>query len=380
MKILHTSDWHVGRRIRGRDRSGEHRAVLDELTRIADEEAVDLTLVAGDLFDVSSPPPAAEEIVWQALLDLAEVSPVAVVAGNHDNPRRLDAVAPLLAMAGVTVVGAPRSPEEGGVVELAGAKVALVPFVSQRGIVRAEQIMADDPDRHAATYEDRIKAIVGRLTEAMTADTVNLLVSHLTVHGAVAAGGERRAHIFGYAVPAATFPGRLSHVALGHFHSCQQIPHAAPVWYSGSPLQLDFSEAGDRKCALLIEASPGLPSKVVEAPLTSGRRLARLRGSLDEVRAAAAEVGNAYVKVELVEMARVGLADEARKAFPEHADVVEVVLRQPGQKRSEPDEPGEPRPAMQPVEAFGRYLADRGEADPKVEALFAELLDEAGRE
>jgi len=377
MRILHTSDWHVGRRIRTRDRSGEHRAVLDELTRIADEEAVDLTLVAGDLFDVSSPPSMAEEIVWRALLNLADVSPVAVVAGNHDNPRRLDAVAPLLAMAGVAVVGAPRSPEEGGVVELAGAKVALLPFVSRRGIVRAEQIMADDPDRHAGTYEDRIRAIVDRLTEAMTADTVNLLVSHLTVHGAVAAGGERRAHIFGYAVPAAAFPGRLSHVALGHFHSCQQIPHAAPVWYSGSPLQLDFSETDDRKCALLVEASPGLPSKVVPIPLTSGRRLARLRGSLDEVRAAAAEVGDAYVKVELVEKARVGLADEVRKAVPD-VDFVDVVLvAQPAEKRSEPDEP---RPAMQPVEAFGRYLADNGAADPNVEALFAELLDEAGSE
>ncbi|MGB8361440.1 MAG: exonuclease subunit SbcD, partial [Acidimicrobiia bacterium] len=86
MKILHTSDWHVGRRIRGRDRSEEHRAVLEELVGLAEEHKVDLTLVAGDVFDTASPAPAAEQIVWRALLDLARVSPVLVVAGNHDSP------------------------------------------------------------------------------------------------------------------------------------------------------------------------------------------------------------------------------------------------------------------------------------------------------
>ena len=103
VKILHTSDWHVGRRIRGRDRSEEHRAVLAELIEIAVSNQVDLTVVAGDLFDASSPTALSEEIVWRALLDLAEVSPVVVVAGNHDGAARLDAVAPLLEMGRVTV-------------------------------------------------------------------------------------------------------------------------------------------------------------------------------------------------------------------------------------------------------------------------------------
>ena len=88
MKILHTSDWHVGRRIRGRDRSEEHRAVLGELVALAEQHSVDLTLVAGDVFDTASPTPTSEGIVWRALLDLAETSPVLVVAGNHDNPAR----------------------------------------------------------------------------------------------------------------------------------------------------------------------------------------------------------------------------------------------------------------------------------------------------
>ncbi|HZD22180.1 MAG TPA: exonuclease subunit SbcD, partial [Acidimicrobiia bacterium] len=293
MKILHTSDWHVGRRIRGRDRSEEHRAVLSELVSLAGDHDVDLTVVAGDTFDTASPTPTAEEIVFRALLDLAEVTPVLVVAGNHDNPARLDAVAPVLERAGIRVVGTPRAPGDGGVIDLPNlqARVALLPFVSQRGIVRVEDIMASDPDQHAGQYEARMRRVIETLTAEMTTDTVNLLISHLTVHGALAGGGERTAHVFGYAVPASLFPGHLSYVALGHLHRQQKMPHSSPVWYSGSPLQLDFGEVNDQKGALLVNAEPGRPSSVTELPLSSGRRLMSIRGTLDQVVARADDVG-----------------------------------------------------------------------------------------
>lgn len=369
MRILHTSDWHVGRRIRGRDRSDEHRAVLAEVTSIADRNEVDLTVVAGDVFDTSSPTPVAEEIVWRSLLDLAEVCPVVVVGGNHDNHARLDAVAPLLAMGRITVVGSPRSPDDGGVIQVDEAKIALLPFVSQRGIVKVEEIMTSDPDQHAGKYEGRLRRIVARLTDGMTADTVNLLVSHLTVYGALAGGGERQAHIFGYAVPAGLFPGHLSYVALGHLHRQQKMPHAAAVWYSGSPLQLDFGEVADQKGVLLVDAQPGRPATVTAVPLASGRRLTTLRGSLEEVLARADEVGDSWVKVELLEKARVGLADDVRAAIPDAVDVVLQTVERSVESHA-------PRQTLQPVEAFGQYLTNRGAEDPRVEALFAELLDE----
>ena len=373
VKILHTSDWHVGRRIRGRDRSDEHRAVLAELVGLAGSHDVDLTLVAGDVFDTASPTPTAEEIVWRALLDLSEVAPVLVVAGNHDNPARLDAVGPLLERAGVTVVGAPRSPEDGGTIHLTelGVTVGLLPFVSQRGIVKAEDIMGSDPDQHAGQYEERMRRVIGALTESMTTDTVNLLVSHLTVYGALAGGGERTAHVFGYAVPSNLFPGHLSYVALGHLHRQQKMPHSSAVWYSGSPLHLDFGEVNDQKGALLVKAEPARPASVEELPLSAGRRLISMTGTLRQVLGRADEVGDAYVRVVLQESARVGLADEVRAAIP---TAVEVVLESPDQRR--PDDT-QPRQGLDPVEAFSRYLADREASDPRVEALFAELLDEA---
>jgi exonuclease SbcD len=352
--------------MRGRDRSEEHRAVLAELVEAAAGHRVDLTVVAGDLFDTGSPTPVSEDIVWRALMSLAEVSPVVVVAGNHDNPGRIDAVAPLLRMGRIVALGSPRGSDGGGVVEVEEARVGLLPWVSQRGIIKAEQIMGSDPDQHAGEYHARMQRVVEGLTAGMGPDTVNVLVSHVTVFGAQSGGGE---HIFGFGVPATVFPGHISYVALGHYHRQQKMPHPGAVWYSGSPMQLDFGEVDDTKGLLVVEASPGKPAKVTTVPITSGRRLVTVRGRLDEVLSRAGEVADAYVKVVLTETARVGLADEVRAAIP---DAVEVKLDSPKEKASDP----EPRARLDPAEAFHRYLAEKGADDPRVETLFAELVDE----
>ena len=374
MKILHTSDWHVGRRIRGRDRSDEHRQVLAEIADLAGEHDVDLTVVAGDVFDTSSPTPTAEEIVWSAFLRLASLAPVLVISGNHDSAARLDAVSPLLEMGRITMVGSPAKPGEGGVVHLdqLGVRAAMLPFVSQRGIVKVEDMMESDPDQHSGKYSERMKRIVAALTEEMTPDTVNLLVGHLTVFDAKHGGGERLAHtVFDYAVPATVFPGHLTYVALGHLHRQQKVPHPGQVWYSGSPLQLDFGEVDDRKGVLLVDAEPGKPARVTTIPLTSGRNLMTLRGSLADVLSRVDEVGDAHVKVILAEKGRVGLADEVRARIP---NAVDVVLESPedlGRKTKDD------RDSLVPTEAFHRYLSEDGQEDPAVEELFAGLLEEA---
>lgn len=347
--------------------------MLAEIAGLAVEHDVDLTVVAGDVFDTSSPTPGAEEIVWRALLELAAVAPVVVVSGNHDSPARLDAVSPLLEMGRITVLGSPCKPEDGGLAHLEehGVKVAMLPFVSQRGIVKVEDMMRSDPDQHAGMYAERMKRIVAALTAEMTPDTVNLLVSHLTVFGAETGGGERQAHVFGYAVPASVFPGHLNYVALGHLHRQQKVAHAGQVWYSGSPLQLDFGEVDDRKGVLLVDTEAGRPARVTTIPLSSGRNLMTLRGGFDEVVARAGETADAYVKVILTEMGRVGLADEIRAAIP---NAVDVVLDNP-ERPSRP--PRDDRETMAPTEAFHRYLTENDHDDPAVEELFAELLEEA---
>ena len=372
VKILHTSDWHVGRRMRGRDRSDEHRAVLAELVEVARANQVDLVLLAGDVFDTAAPTARSEHIVWRSLLELAEVAPVVMVAGNHDSAARLNAVAPLLRMGRVEVVAEPTRPSEGGVIsfEDLGVRLAALPFISQRGIVKAEEIMNLAPDQHAGEYSDRVRQLIELMSEEMTSDTVNILMSHLTVYGALGGGGERQAHVFGYAIPSSAFPGHLSYVALGHLHRQQKVPHSSAVWYSGSPLQLDFGEVDDQKGVLLVEAEPGLPARVTAVPLTKGRRLVTLSGTFDQVVARAEEAEGAYVKVELIEKARVGLADEVRSRIP---GVVDVVLAPAHQ--TAPSE-HKARERLRPTDAFHEYLKDSGADDERVEALFAELLAE----
>lgn len=374
VKILHTSDWHVGRAIRGRSRAHEHREVLTEIVGLATTNDVDLVIVSGDLFDVGAPTPESESIVFRTLLDLAAVAPVVAISGNHDNPRRFQALQPLLDLGRISVGAGLARPDDGGVVSPPGldCRIALVPWTSQRGIVKADDLMSLDPDDHGGKYAERMRAVITALTRDFTTSTVNLAVGHLMVHGAVEGGSERQAHIFGYAVPPSVFPTSLSYVALGHLHRQQKVPNPAPTWYSGSPLQLDFGEVGDRKGVLLIDAEPGLPAKVEPVALEGGRRLELVRGTVEQISAQIESMGDAYLKAVVEEPSRSGLAAEVRGLSE---GIVDVVLAEP--TASTVREPVPQRLDRPEPEVFAEYLESRNVHDPAVVAMFTELLDEA---
>ena len=151
MRLLHTSDWHVGRKIRAGPEPDEHRAVLSEIVEIARDRRVDITLVAGDLFDISSPSPEDESIIYRALLDLAEVGPVLVVGGNHDTTARLEAVKPLLDLGRDNGRCPSTRPIDGGVTSSSRSASRWPASLSslERGIIKAAEIMDLDPDQHA---------------------------------------------------------------------------------------------------------------------------------------------------------------------------------------------------------------------------------------
>ena len=379
MRLLHTADWHVGKAIRGRSRAEEHRAVLDEIVGIARARSIDVALVAGDLYDGATPSAEADDIVYRTLLDLAGVvQHVVVVAGNHDNPNRLAAVRPLLELTNVHVTPRIARPADGGILELEihpGERVraVLLPSVSQRGIVRAEDLMAHDADEHAQKFSDRLVQVVGKLCDNMPGDGVNILVGHAMVHGGVLGGGERSAHtIFDYSIPTTAFPSGLHYVALGHLHRTQELPAACPVHYCGSPLQLDFGEQLDTKSVKVIEARAGRPAKVEEVPLSRGRKLLTLRGSLDAVADRIAQRGDDYLRIELDERPRHGLADEVRELSPNVVDV-RIANRTDGDgdKRNGPD-PGQ----ADPIALLDQYLKERKEGDTEpLKTLFKELLE-----
>lgn len=375
MKILHTADWHIGRTIRGRSRHEEQAAVLEEIVELARAENVDLVLVAGDQFDTSSPSPEAERLVYRTLLQMAEVAPVVMVSGNHDHPRRLEAVAPLLELGRVTCASVVAPPDRGGVVRpVEPARVAMIPFLSQRSIVTAADLMALDPDQQGGKYVDRMAAIIEALCRDLSTDDVNIVVGHVMVHGGEVGGGERAAHtVFDYSIPSQAFPTSLSYVALGHLHRHQRMPAAAPVWYPGSPVQLDFGEVDDRKGVLLVDAEPGTPARVEFRPLSRGKRLRIVSGTLEQVGAAAADIPDTdYVRVVLDEPSRVGLADAVREILPQAVDVILDPRR-----RSETQVERPSRKGRSQAELFTEYLHEVDAFDERVVKLFDELVEEA---
>ncbi len=376
MRLLHTGDWHVGKTLRGKSRAEEHRQVLAEIAAIARDRKVDIVLVAGDLFDGAAPGPEAEEIVYRALLDLSRASEwVVTISGNHDNARRLEAVEPLMRLTNIRVLAKPARPSEGGVLTLqtkaGAASIALLPFLSQRSIVKAEDLMTKDASQHAGDYAERATRVIEHLCAFLPSpQAVNVLLAHAMVHGGVLGGGERQAHtVFEYSIPATAFPGSLHYTALGHLHRAQKLPAACPAWYSGSPLQLDFGETDDVKSVNLIEAVPDTPAEVEVVPLSSGRRLRRVKGTLIEIERLAPELGDAYLRVEVSAAPAPGLADKVRELLPNAVDVVIA-----GRTR-ETDRP-EPRLGRSPGELFAEYLKERGADDARIRALFDELLDQ----
>ena len=171
MKILHTSDWHVGKVLKGRDRHEEHAAVLGSLVQMAREQDVDVVLIAGDVFETAAPTARAQGLVMRTLLALREDGrQVVVIAGNHDNASLLDAVyRPVLGQLGLHVLGTPKRPDAGGLLALRTrggetVNVAALPFLSHRYAVRAAEIMLHEFAEHALDYSGRVGEIVQLLT------------------------------------------------------------------------------------------------------------------------------------------------------------------------------------------------------------------------
>lgn len=364
MKILHTSDWHVGKVLKGQQRLTEHIAVLAEVVEIAKAERPDLIIVAGDLYDTAAPPPAATRVVTRALSALrASGAAVVVIGGNHDNGPALDALRPWADAAGIALRGTVRdNPAEhvitGGTAGGERWRVVALPFLSQRYAVRATEMYELTAAETVQTYADHVGKLIGRLAEDFaTGDTVNLITAHLTVVGARAGGGEREAHtILGYAVPATIFPTGTHYVALGHLHRAQQVLGPCPIRYSGSPLAIDFGEEDNVPSVTIVEATADTAAKAREVPVTAATALRTVRGTLEQL-AALPDQGEAWLRVYVREQPRAGLREEVQELLPRAVEV-----------RIDPD--------LLPVDGTGTRTAQRAGRSPR--ELFADYLDSRG--
>jgi len=378
---MHTADWHVGKTLKGRDRLEEQRAVLAEIAQVAEMNQVDAVLVAGDVYESSAPSAQAQHLVVQTLLRLRQAgAEVIVIAGNHDHGPTFEAYRPLMGVAGITLAGAVRPPDKGGVIRFrarsdgADVQVAVLPFLTQRYAVRAAEIVTQTPSENVRAYDEMIRQVVASLTSGFSDGTVNVLMSHLTCVGGVFGGGERAAQsIFEYSVPATIFPVSAHYVALGHLHRRQSLPAHCPVHYSGSPIAVDFGEQDNTSVVCVIEARPSVPARISDIPVTSGRRLRTVRGTLAELETQTASFGDDYLRVWLREPTRAGLRDDTLALLP---NALEVRIDPAFAGPSRTERPATAHVVRSPGQLFAEYCASVPVEDTRVAALFGELHDE----
>ena len=388
LKVLHTADWHVGRTLHRRHRLSETREVLAEIAEIAEREHVDLVLVCGDLFEHHAPTGDAEQVAYDGLVALRDAgAEVLVTCGNHDNPRRLAAIESPFRAAGIEVVPTSRAADAGGVIEVHGrdgtrGQVACLPWVPEHRLYDAGELMGS-PESPFDSYAQRLTATIAGLCSSLDPTTATIFAGHLSVCGAKLGGGDDRAareltmgEVF--AVPPASLPAGVQYIALGHIHRPQQLPTVTPARYAGSPMALDFGEVDQDKSVTLVEIEPGRPARLREIPVSAGRPLRDVRGTLDELAAQRDTLTEVWLRVTIeCEGPTPGLADRIREILPSA-----LVIRPEYPRQDDQDDPGEDLRHLTGPQLFDRYYRTVHLTTPDLAlaALFADLYEEVAGE
>ena len=311
MRLLHTSDWHLGQTLHNFDRIYEHQCFLDWLVETLVAERIDALLIAGDVFDNANPSAFAHRQLYRFLQRAKAAVPhlqVMIIAGNHDSPGRLEAPTPLLEAYGIFVVGhvvrgldgevdierlvLPLRDREGVV----RAWCLAVPFLRPGDVPRLEKSAAADKDEPAQDPYLQGTALLYNKAYALArercgADQAIVAMGHChMVDGQSSQDSERRIVIGGTeALPASMFDPGLAYVALGHLHLAQRVGRQEHVRYCGSPLPLSFSEVGYQHQVLCIELDGGKAASVTPVHVPRPVQLLRVPATpapLDEVLAA----------------------------------------------------------------------------------------------
>jgi exonuclease SbcD len=303
MKILHTSDWHLGKRLDDFSRMEEQQAVLSEICEIAEREQVDAVLVAGDLFDTYNPPNEAVELFYKTLKRLTNNGsrPVIAIAGNHDSPDRIEAPDPLARECGIIFAGYPNSLVAPFELE-SGLKV----LQSSEGFLELKLPQTNVPLRILLTpyanefrlktclglenNEEELRAVLQQKWQTLAKQYcdysgVNVLITHLFLMGKGDETPEEPEdekpilHVGGaQAIYTENIPEQIQYTALGHLHRMHSVgSQSQAVYYSGSPLSYSFAEANQKKYVLLVDVESGETATVHEIELTKGKKLFRKR-------------------------------------------------------------------------------------------------------
>ncbi|AEB59840.1 exonuclease subunit SbcD [Ectopseudomonas mendocina] len=302
LRILHTSDWHLGQHFMGKTRQAEHQAFCAWLLEQVRTHEVDVLLIAGDVFDTGSPPSYAREQYYRLVVDLRDAGcALVVLGGNHDSPAMLGESRSLLAQLGTQVVpGVGLDPAEQVLVlrdrtAQPGAILCAIPFVRPREVM-ASQAGQSAQDKQlslqqaiAEHYRTLYELALGR-REALASALPIIATGHLTTVGASASESVREIYVGSLeAFPTSAFPP-ADYIALGHIHRPQKVGGLEHIRYSGSPIALSFDEARQQKEVLLLDFGAAALQSITPLPVPVFQPMASLRGSLKDLADAIADL------------------------------------------------------------------------------------------
>ena len=382
MKILHTSDWHVGKRLMGRERLAEQAEVLDEIVELCEREEIELVLIAGDIFDTYTPQAEAEELFFSKIKRVAgENRAVLIISGNHDDGVRLSAVSPLSQEQGVYIVGNSRA-----AISTAFGSRKTRPTASGKGYVifeneRGEKaFIATLPYPNEARFKEEkselpyVERMQGWINEGVSGNAEKLpsiLLAHIFVAGGKISDSEREIDLGGArALPIEALPS-VDYIALGHLHKKQKMG-GSHCYYSGSPLQYSFDEVADKVVKVFDLTQNGVEN-LKDVPLTKGKKLVRLEAETVET---AETLLTGYeenlVELKLILSAPLTQSDSARLAA--HENLVSLIT----EVRTEEQIRLESRKGLTDSALFDAYYKEAYHAEPKAElkTLFLSVLNE----
>lgn len=399
MKILHTSDWHLGQRFINQERSEEHRLALEWLLRTIREREIEVLLVAGDVFDTGTPSNTAlrqyYEFLTRLVYDCPHCRQVIIVGGNHDSPATLNAPKALLENLNVRVVGCAQRDVEGNleaaeeIVELRSAHgevcgaVAAVPFLRDRDLKYAHA--GETATEREAALREGIRGHYLALRDVLQpyhAQGLPLIAcGHLYAAGASLGDSEQEIHIGNLGrIAASHFPPEFAYVALGHLHKAQRVGGTEHIRYCGSLLPLSFAEAATPKVVLVAEFDGPHLARVVPVEIPVSRKLVRFQGKpaavLEQIHAydCTTEALSPWAEVVLDLDGPEPHADaELRAAAAKRSlQLLKIVLNHSaGDTEQEPDilDLNE----FQPLDVFRRLCRDKNLADEQVVQLEADF-------
>jgi len=310
LKILHSSDWHLGQRFFDETRLEEQKSFLDYLLNLIKTENIQALIIAGDIFDTANPSRDAEKLYYDFLLQCSKFNSfqIIIIAGNHDSASHLEAPKRLLESLNIYVIGALPDDIDELLIPLGTDKsnpkawLAAVPFLRDRD-VRQAVIGEQFDDMQSKTTQGIIncyKNISDEIQNNIKSDTDIPIIAtgHLSLLGSTISESERSIHIGNLG---SISDKRLSdccfdYLALGHLHSPQSVGKSNKIFYSGSPIPLSFSEIKPKEIQLITIKKNKLHHRAIQLP--TFRRLIKLRGNYAEINAKLISLG--VTKTELI--------------------------------------------------------------------------------